>query len=381
MKWYNFKSSKFINISKLGIANVAGSIISAGLWFLIAGMIQAEQYGEISYLLAIGGIIVTICLIGGPQTIMVYSAKKIKLEGTVYFISLISSLISGVILYIFLQNLEIGIFVIGSVIYNLIISELLGKREYNKYSTIFLIQKILQFALAISFYFVFGKMGIILGIAISLLVTIKYFYETLKENKIDFLLLKSKAGFLTNIYIRDLGRAFNGNIDKIIIGPLLGFALLGNYYLGLQVLSVLSIIPGIITNFIIPEEASGNSTKKIKIITIIGSFFLALLGIFVAPVVLPLYFPEYSHSIELVPVLSLAVIPSTVSSMIMSTFLSDEKSRPILIGYAISTMVLIIGIVILSKDLGALGVAISYVAGQTSNTVFLLIVRFSKFMK
>lgn len=372
MNWKNFTESKLGNLSKIGIANIGGSIVSAGLWFILAGMLQSEKYGEISYLISIGGIVSTICLIGGPQAIVVYSAKKIQIQGSIYITSFFASIFSAIILYFFLQNIEIGVFVIGSVIYNLTISEILGRRTYGEYSKIFLIQKILQFGLAIGLFFVLNQMGIILGIALSFLVMIKYFINTIKENGINFSLLKEKMFFIINIYMRDLGRALNGNIDKILIGPMFGFSLLGNYYLGLQVLSLLSIIPGIISNFIIPEESIGNSTKKIKTYAIILSFILAILGFFIAPQIIPYFFPQYQESITLIPVLSLAVIPSTISSMMISSFLSQERSKAIIIGYAVSVLVLITSIMILGTKFDILGIAVAYVLGQTSYALFLI---------
>jgi O-antigen/teichoic acid export membrane protein len=378
MNWNNFRTSKIGNISKIGVANIGGSVISAGLWFVLAGFLQSEKYGELSYLIAIGGIVTTFCLIGGPQTILVYSAKKIQIQGTIYLISFISSIFSAVILYVFLQNLEIGIYVIGSVIYNLTISELLGRRTYGEYSKVFLTQKILQFVLAISLFFVFGEAGIILGIGLSFLVMTKFFYTTIRNEKINFELFKEKISFLVNIYIRDIGRAFNGNIDKILIAPLFGFALLGNYHLGLQVLSLLMILPGILANFIIPEEASGASTTKIKKYTILLSVFLAVIGFFIAPIIIPYFFPSYEDSVRLIPILSLAVIPSTISSMLISTYLSKENTKPIVIGYAVSIVVLTSGIVFLGSNLGVPGLAMAYVLSQTSYAIFLLSVKFLK---
>ena len=38
---------------------------------------------------------------------------------------------------------------------------------------------------------------------------------------------------------------FNGQIDKIIITPLLGFTLLGNYSLALQAINIMMIISSI----------------------------------------------------------------------------------------------------------------------------------------
>ena len=50
--------------------------------------------------------------------------------------------------------------------------------------------------------------------------------------KPNFEILKTKFSFVTSNYLYDLSSAANHQIDKLIIAPIFGFALLGNYYLG-----------------------------------------------------------------------------------------------------------------------------------------------------
>ena len=76
---------------------------------------------------------------------------------------------------------------------------------------------------------------------------------------------------MTNSYILDFSRTFSGQTDKLIVAPMLGFALLGNYQLGLQLLSLLSILPSIVYQYTLPHDATGRSNKKLKKITILVS--------------------------------------------------------------------------------------------------------------
>ena len=69
------------SLATLGSADVGSTIIGGIFWFVIATLIEPEQYGEINYLLSIVGISFTICLIGVRETIVVYTAKKNPITG------------------------------------------------------------------------------------------------------------------------------------------------------------------------------------------------------------------------------------------------------------------------------------------------------------
>ena len=75
-------------------------------------------------------------------------------------------------------------------------------------------------------------------------------------NKINFSLLKTRSGFISNNYFNTLAGGFGGQIDKLIIAPILGFALLGNYSLALQFISVMMIFSSIVFNFILTLDLS-----------------------------------------------------------------------------------------------------------------------------
>src|SRR3989304_6244168 len=99
---------------------------------------------------------------------------------------------------------------------------------------------------------------------------------------------------MMNSYVLDLSRTFSGQTDKLIVAPMLGFALLGNYQLGIQFFSLLILLPSIVFQYILPHDASGNPNRKLKKITILVSIFLAILGISLSPIVLPVLFPKFT---------------------------------------------------------------------------------------
>jgi len=379
LDWPNFlKTNAVKNISLIGFANIAGNIISALFWLYLAGVLGAENYGEISYLMGIGALATAVSLFGSEQAIIVYSAKKINIQPPIYLISLITSFTSAIILYIAFEHIGLSFLVLGYVLFSLTLSETLGRKFYKNYSILYLIQKILFVILALFFYFTIGPEGILLGYGISMLLLTKRVYTVLKRSKIDFGILKSKSHFIINNYILDISGASKSQIDKLLIGPLFGFALLGNYFLALQAVAILSIIPGIITKYTLPEDASGASTTKLKLITAGFSVVLTLIGIFLVPLVLPIFFPNYVDALEFIPIVSLTLIPSTISSLYISKFLGMEKSNYVVVGYLISLVTLIIGILYLGSIWNTTGLAISLVISASSQAIFFFWLDFFK---
>ena len=53
--------------------------------------------------------------------------------------------------------------------------------------------------------------------------------------------------------------------DKILIGSIFGFSMLGNYYFAFQVFMLLDTIPKSISQYLLPQEAEGKKNKKLKI--------------------------------------------------------------------------------------------------------------------
>jgi len=122
----NIKGLK--DISTIGVASIAGSGISAIFWIYLAALMGAENYGELGFYISIASVATSISFIGGPAAITVLVAKKIKIESTIYFLSITASIISGIVLYIAFTNIGLSIYVLGAVIYNLSVSELLGRK-------------------------------------------------------------------------------------------------------------------------------------------------------------------------------------------------------------------------------------------------------------
>ena len=279
--WQNI--SKKIGIQNglmpIGIGDLLGSGLSALFWFYIAAVLTPESYGEIHYLISIAGIAQLLSLVGNSSALTVYSAKNINIQSTLYILSIVPTIISSIIIYILLSRLDVIGLLFGYVLFESINSVLLGRRLFNKYSKLVILQKGLTLSLGIGFYFMFGPEGIIYGLASSFIPYSYFFIKEFKTTKINFSLLKTRTGFITNNYFNTLAGGFSGQIDKLIIAPILGFALLGNYSLALQFISVMMIFSVIVFKFILPLDSAGKDTKKIKKYTIALSVIITILGI------------------------------------------------------------------------------------------------------
>ena len=373
MEWNDIKNIRGLrSITTIGSSNIIGTAITSVFWISIAGLIGTDSYGELSYFLAIIGISSVIATIGGGYTMQVYTAKGVKIAPSLYFLGIIASTITAIVLFVIFENFGVSISVIGIVAFNFILFEILGKKLYKKYFKIFVVHKILFVILAFALYSAFGPEGILIGYGVSMLLFSQIIYKSFKNNKVELSIVRERIKFLTHNYIADLSGTARNHIDKLIIAPLLGFAFLGNYFLGLQVLALMLIIPGIVFKYTLPEDSSGESTGKIKILTVIVSFFIMLLGIFVAPLVIPIVLPEYAATIDLIPILSLVIIPRTIGVMLTSSFLGKENSKYVVIGNIITFGVLVVSLFPLAELFEITGVAIAYVIAFSTSTAYMV---------
>ena len=375
MDWKSIKQIKGLrSISQIGAATAGGNAIAAFFWIYMADLMGQEDYGELGYLLSIAAIASTISIVGGQWTMSVYTAKGVRIESSLYFISIITSTVTAIVLYFLFENVGIGVYVIGVVIFNLFVAEILGKKRYKTYSKIFFLQKIILVILAILLYYILGAEGVLLAYGISYLVFTSRIISALRNHEFNFGLLRQRFKFWMFNYIIQLSNSARAQIDILLIGPLFGFTLVGNYFLGLQVVGLFLILPLIIFKYTLPQDSSGSSTKQIKIIAVVASIGFALLGIFVAPEVILFALPEYADTVELIPLLSLAIIPRTVTTMLMSEFLGKENNMHLLVGNLIAFSIVVLGILYLPEYFDIVGLAIAYVLSVTIQTIYLLII-------
>lgn len=363
------------NITAIGIADIGGNAIAIVFWFIIASTLGAEGYGEISYFIAIASIASTISLIGASNTILVYVPKGEKIQSGIFFISIVCSSIAALVLFLIYQKFEISLITFGFVIFNLSITELLGLKLYKTYFRYVVTQKILMIIFGLGLYYVLGLSGVILGIGISYLLYLERIIRGFQKMKIDFSLIRMRFGFIVNSYILDLSNAFISSVDKIIVGPMFGFLILGNYQLGVQFLTILYLIPHIFYKFLLTQESSGNFNSRVLKIMILISLVLSVIGILISPIILPVLFPKFNQVLQTLQIVSLAVIPYTINLIFVSRSLSTGKSRVVLVGSLIYLSMNISGILVLGKYYGITGIAWSLVLSEIVQVAYYMIIR------
>lgn len=359
-------------LTSIGFTHAVANAIAGIFWFYIAGVMGPENYGEISYFIAISITASVISFLGAENTLMIYSTKNEKILPPLFLITIISGIIASVVLFFIFNNLWVSLYVVGFVIFNLTTYVLLGRKMYNNFSKHIISQRILAVVLALLFYYLIGPQGIILGFALSFFPFSGKVYKEFRKYSIDLTILKSNFGFVMTSYLHSLSRTFSNSTDKIILFPMFGFALLGNYQLGFQILTLLNLLPWIVFQYVLPHDVTGTPNKNLKIATVIISIFLAILAVLLAPLVLPILFPEFTHSITIIQIMSLNIIPTSINYMYISKFLGTKKIKIVTVGAGIFLLVQLSGIFILGQIYGINGAAAALVVGATVETIYLI---------
>lgn len=369
---------KIKDIGTIGGADVFGNLMSAGFWFYLASQIEPSSYGEIHWFLGIAGMFSSFALFGTTNTLTVYTAKKIQIQSTLNFISILASFVlSLTVILVFpsFYSIDIGIILIAYVVNALAIGDLLGKKQFQNYSKYIILQKGLTLAVGLLFFYLFGYEAIIFALAITYVLYFKRIISIFNEVKINFNLIKPRIGFITNNYLMSILAIASGQIDKIIVAPMLGFTILGNYSLAIQVINIMLISSSVFYKYLLPQEATGVKNKNAKILIIFISVLISILGIFGAPILIDEFFPKFSESIIAIKIMSIVVIPITISLILESELLGKEKSKNVIIGNAILLGSLIFGMLTLGNLFGIEGVAYSFVIANIAKMSYYVCVK------
>jgi len=368
-----FQKSK--NLTALGSSYILSNAISAIFWLFLASILDVEQYGELGYLLAIVGTVGAFGLIGSNNTLAVYVAKGIKIQATVFFITLIAGVALSIGLLIFTQNILISFYPLALIIFSTVIFDLLGRKAFTNYGKYLVIQRILMVIFALVFLEIWGINGIIFGYTLSFTVFGFLIYKAFQEGKIDFKLLKDRKKFILNSYGTHVLEVISVNIDKLIIFPMFGALILGPYQLGFQIFVVIMILPHIVTQYTLPHDATGIRNKSLKKYTLIISGIITGLAVILSPLLIPIFFPRYIEAVEIIQIMVFALVPSTLTLILTSELLGKEKTKSVILSVIVAIVVLIVGIIILGEYMGLLGLALSLVIARSLQCVTLLILK------
>jgi O-antigen/teichoic acid export membrane protein len=153
----------------------------------------------------------------------------------------------------------------------------------------------------------------------------------------------------------------------------LGLALLGNYSLALQMFTMMMVFSEIVYKYLLPFDASGKSNKKIRQIALVVSIIIAILGVTILPNVVDWLFPKYVDATDAIQIMSVGVVPGTISILYSSKFLGMEKSKFVMTAKLVSLGVMFGGFLYFGPIYGAIGLAWIIVAVLTWESIFLFI--------
>jgi O-antigen/teichoic acid export membrane protein len=228
-------------------------------------------------------------------------------------------------------------------------------------------------SLSLGLYFLIGVDGIIYGIGFSYIPSMILSFTFLKNSPFNFLILKENFGFIFNNYIVRLFTILRRNLDKILIVPILGLEILGEFALAFQVYLVMNLFASISFKFLLVDDSAGRNSNKFKIIILLISTTISIIGIILGPKIIPIFFPQFVNSVEIIPILSLAVIPNTIILIFSSKFLGNEKSRFVVTGTVVYAFSYLLLVVLLGSEYGLLGISMGFLSSSIIYMIYLLI--------
>jgi len=120
----------------------------------------------------------------------------------------------------------------------------------------------------------------------------------------------------------------------------------------------------------LPQESQGKKNKKIKIFSVSIASIITLISIVFVPLGVETFFPTFTESILPMQIMSLALIPSSVSVILQTQFLGKENSRIVLIGGILQVGTYFLLIIFLGQSLGLIGIAIGFTTSLILRMVF-----------
>jgi len=322
-----------------------------------------------SYLIALAGTFSVVSRFGLPQTIVVYRAKgNLELSNQVNLLCLITTSTASIIL-VFINEFS-ALLSLGISLFFLYQHNLLGEKRYKDFMKNSILRSALAFVIPFPMYFVLDVPGVILGMAIGTLISGIWFLNSISFKAISFNLIKNKYKVLLNNFGVDASVNLVRWVDRLLVGAAFGFFSLGFYHFNMQILFMLEILPRALYQFLLSEESSGKTHKKINYLVVLAAGLIILAVIFFSPVVIEQFFSKYSEGIFGLQILVTSLLPISISLILTAKMQSEESSS---IGYSAIVRIgsLLILLSLLGNVYGLTGFSMSVLISSSLNTIFL----------
>jgi O-antigen/teichoic acid export membrane protein len=350
--------------------NIGASLLGAVFWLLLASVLKVDEYGEVNYYIALATIPVALGSLGLNTAITTYLAKgdeEVVREAD--SIALISG--SALAMLVIPFHWSLSLLVLAMMFYAMSIAEILGRKAYGEFAVVSVSSKLTQIILSIILYFKFGLIGVLMGYFLAPLLFSYRYFSCLRNFTVKINSLREKANFTLHSYGFNLVGSFSNCIDKIIVGAVFGLSALGIYQLGFQFFMFLSIMPASLSMYLLPEESSGGERKEAKLVGFTLSAAAALAVFLLSPWIVRVFFPKFAEAVPVIRVMSLAIMPATINSMLAAKLFGKEKSNFVLIGGLIYISCLATTLMLFGKAIGLTGLAASILLAQSTQTIYL----------
>lgn len=363
------KDSSTKQFSFVIVGNSVGTILQAGFYFIFAAILEPEEYGLLSYVIALAGTASVFSRFGLPTTVVVSISKnQNEMANQANVLALITTSIASIILIPI--NINAALLCLALSFFVINIQNLLGKKEFKKYFLTYMIKSVGIIILPLSLYPFFGIMGILLGMSLGNFLACTNFFKNLELKANKFTELKTNFKAIVNNFAVDASISLTRSLDKLIIAPLMGLYSLAIFQFNLQILLAFSVLPLALYSYILPLESRGESARKIYVSILIISILVVLVVDVLSPIILPEIFPKFSEGIPTLQIMIVSIIPITINSIFTAKLQSKESTK---VGYAsIAKIIALLSlIVILGEFLGLIGLALAVLISYSIETVIL----------
>lgn len=345
------------SFSYVTIGQMFATGFQAGFYLLFASLLDPESYGQLGYIIALAGIFSVVSRFGMNFTVTVYRAKgKSEIANQVNFLVLITSGVASLILLPI--NEVAAILCVALTFFTMNQHNLLGLKKYKRHALTAIVKSILLLSIPFALYLIMEIPGILIGMAISNFLGSLDYIKSLSKRFLSFRDIKKNYKVFVGNFGIDVSSTFPTIVDKLLIVPLFGFVSAGIYLFNIQILFALSVLPVILHGFLLSEESSGNSHKKIMYFSLGGSAILTIIAILLAPTVVNWFFPKFVEGIFGLQIMVLSLVPLTISSIFNAKLQSQESTK---IGLAVVIRIssLLVFLAVLGNLYGLLGFAIA----------------------
>jgi len=187
---------------------------------------------------------------------------------------------------------------------------------------------------------------------------------------------KSKIKDVLNVGIGNVAASAISAIFWLYVATILGTEKYGeiSYLLAIANIAYVVCFLGSGNTITVFTAKENKIQSTIYVVTVMSSAIITIITFFLVPIILPLLFPDFEESVDIIQIMSLALVPSAISIMIISNLLANEKIQKVVIGQAISLIILIGGIFVLKENFGIIGAAIAFVMSNIIAAVYYYII-------